>query len=36
MAVLYHFLPKLGEKFFLFFSKADTAVALVFTLYDGS
>ena len=36
MAVFSHFLPKMGVKVFLFFSIEDTAIALVFTLYDGS
>ena len=34
MSVFFHFLPKNGGKFF--YSKEDTAITLVFMMYDGS
>ena len=37
MSVFFHFLPKMRVKvFFFFYSKEDTAIALVFIMYDGS
>ena len=36
MSVFSHFLPKIGVKVFMFYSKEEVAIALVFILYDGS
>ena len=36
MSVFSHFLPKMGVNVFVFYSKEEVAIALVFILYDGS
>ena len=36
MAIFSHFLPKLGINFLFSYSKVDTAIALVFIMYDDS
>ena len=36
MAVFSHFWPKMGVNVFIFYSKENTAIVLVFIMYDGN
>ena len=36
MAVFSHFLQKMGVNVFIFYSKENTAIVLVFIMYDGN